>query len=58
MVKDLGRQIGWSTVFYVEYLGPIIIIPIMYWMGKRSKYELSHNLGAVMGVLHFIKREF
>lgn len=23
--KDLGPQIGWDTVFYVEYAGPIII---------------------------------
>lgn len=23
--KDLGPQVGWKTVFYVEYAGPIVI---------------------------------
>ena len=23
--KDLGPQIGWDTVFYIEYAGPILI---------------------------------
>ena len=23
--KDLGPQIGWDTVFYIEYAGPIVI---------------------------------
>lgn len=38
MIKNLGKQIGWSTVFYIEYLGPIVIIPIFYLVGKREKY--------------------
>lgn len=25
LFKDLGRQVGWKTVFLVEYAGPIII---------------------------------
>lgn len=29
-VKDLGPQIGWQTVFYIEYLGPIIFHYIVY----------------------------
>ena len=23
--KDLGPQVGWDTVFYLEYAGPIVI---------------------------------
>ncbi|KAJ2812206.1 3-oxo-5a-steroid 4- dehydrogenase, partial [Coemansia furcata] len=29
-VKDLGPQIGWQTVFYIEYFGPIIFHFIVY----------------------------
>lgn len=31
-VKDLGPQIGWRTVFVIEYLGPLIIHPVMYFV--------------------------
>lgn len=34
-VKNIGKQIKWDYVFYIEYLGPIIIIPIFYFLGKR-----------------------
>lgn len=29
-VKDLGPQIGWSTVFMAEYAGPIFVYLIFY----------------------------
>ena len=29
-VKDLGPQIPWRTVFVIEYLGPLLIHPILY----------------------------
>ncbi|KAJ2795384.1 3-oxo-5a-steroid 4- dehydrogenase [Coemansia guatemalensis] len=29
-VKDLGPQIGWQTVFYIEYFGPIIFHYLIY----------------------------
>lgn len=29
-VKDLGPQIGWSTVFMAEYVGPLIVYLIFY----------------------------
>ncbi|KAJ2890965.1 3-oxo-5a-steroid 4- dehydrogenase [Coemansia aciculifera] len=29
-VKDLGPQIGWQTVFYIEYFGPIVFHFIVY----------------------------
>ncbi|KAJ2367092.1 3-oxo-5a-steroid 4- dehydrogenase [Coemansia sp. RSA 2610] len=29
-LKDLGPQIGWRTVFYIEYIGPIIFHYLIY----------------------------
>ena len=31
-VKDLGPQISWRTVFLVEYAGPLLIHPIIYYL--------------------------
>lgn len=28
--KDLGVQISWRLVFVLEYLGPIIIVPLLW----------------------------
>lgn len=27
--KDMGAQVSWSTVFYVEYAGPIVVAAII-----------------------------
>ncbi|KAK2194619.1 bifunctional 3-oxo-5-alpha-steroid 4-dehydrogenase-very-long-chain enoyl-CoA reductase/Ubiquitin-like domain superfamily [Babesia duncani] len=29
--KDLGVQISWRLVFFLEYLGPLIIFPMLYY---------------------------
>lgn len=34
-LKNLGKQIRWEHVFYIEYLGPIIILPLFYIFGKK-----------------------
>jgi very-long-chain enoyl-CoA reductase len=57
LVKNLGKQIGWSTVYYLEYLGPIVIVPALYAIGDRKQYGLSQHLAAGMAVAHFLKRE-
>lgn len=31
-LKDLGAQIGWDTVFYIEYAGPIAIHVLCYYL--------------------------
>ena len=37
-LKNLGKQIRWEHVFYIEYLGPIIILPVFYALGKKGQY--------------------
>lgn len=34
-VKNLGKQIKWDYVFFVEYGGPLIIFPLLYLLGAR-----------------------
>ncbi|EWC44980.1 hypothetical protein DRE_01039 [Drechslerella stenobrocha 248] len=37
-VKDLGPQIGWRTVFLLEYLGPIFIHPLILYVLRPLLY--------------------
>ncbi|KAH3910200.1 hypothetical protein HBI56_078660 [Parastagonospora nodorum] len=63
-VKDLGPQISWQTVFIVEYLGPLLIHPLMY-LARPILYNTHgapasslQRLTLLMCVIHFAKREY
>ncbi|EON68058.1 hypothetical protein W97_07206 [Coniosporium apollinis CBS 100218] len=65
-VKDLGPQIAWRTVFIVEYLGPLLIHPLIYYL-RSYIYRLPllnqspsslQTLSLILISLHFLKREF
>jgi len=66
LVKDLGPQISWRTVFIVEYAGPILIdLAILYfrpyiYKGVRRSDSISSTqlLALSMLLLHFLKREY
>ncbi|ORZ40455.1 3-oxo-5-alpha-steroid 4-dehydrogenase-domain-containing protein [Catenaria anguillulae PL171] len=61
--KDLGPQIGWKTVFLIEYAGPLFIYPFFYGFGhlvygtepvvKNQAQEIAY----AMLMFHFFKRE-
>ncbi|THU89772.1 hypothetical protein K435DRAFT_760778 [Dendrothele bispora CBS 962.96] len=61
-LKDLGPQIGWKTVFVVEYTGPLLIHPIFYYLPEifYGKGPVIHsqlqNFVFAMVELHFAKR--
>ncbi|KAG8212949.1 3-oxo-5-alpha-steroid 4-dehydrogenase-domain-containing protein [Butyriboletus roseoflavus] len=62
LVKDLGHQISWKTVFLIEYAGPLIIHPLLYhfpefiWGGPVYHSMLQRFVYALV-MVHFAKRE-
>ncbi|KAK7524989.1 3-oxo-5-alpha-steroid 4-dehydrogenase-domain-containing protein [Phyllosticta citriasiana] len=69
-VKDLGPQIAWRTVFLVEYAGPLLIHPLVYYLrdyiyptpslapSTLPEPTALQKLSLILVVLHFAKREF
>lgn len=60
--KDLGMQIGWTTVFLFEYFGPILMTVILALFqkqiyGKQRDFTYNQKLGMAMVLLHYTKRE-
>ncbi|GAO13388.1 uncharacterized protein UV8b_00632 [Ustilaginoidea virens] len=63
LVKDLGPQIAWRTVFVIEYFGPILLHlvvvaarPLLFKDG-HGPMSTSQWLTFAMIVAHFVKRE-
>ncbi|KAJ3210573.1 3-oxo-5a-steroid 4- dehydrogenase [Entophlyctis luteolus] len=61
-IMDLGPQIGWTTVFLLEYLGPILIHAFIYFnqsliYGKSEPMSLAQTYTFYCVVAHFVKRE-
>ncbi|KAK7018591.1 S5A-reductase domain-containing protein [Favolaschia claudopus] len=62
IVGDLGAQVGWTTVFLVEYLGPLLFHPLIYhspklFYGKDVEHSALQKAAYTMVLLHFAKRE-
>ncbi|KAI9485448.1 MAG: 3-oxo-5-alpha-steroid 4-dehydrogenase-domain-containing protein [Benjaminiella poitrasii] len=60
--KDLGPQIGWRTVFLIEYAGPLFIHPIFYYgskliYGANMTHSPMQTWTYYLVMLHFLKRE-
>nr|CAG8493319.1 4088_t:CDS:2 [Entrophospora candida] len=62
LFKDLGPQISWRLVFFIEYLGPLILHPIFYYFksqiyGQDFEHSEMQKIAYYMVMGHFIKRE-
>ncbi|KAG0052186.1 3-oxo-5a-steroid 4- dehydrogenase [Gryganskiella cystojenkinii] len=61
--KDLGPQISWRTVFLIEYGGPLVIHPLVYYLpslfyGQSFEHSWMQQVTYWMVMLHFLKREY
>ncbi|CAL9728791.1 very-long-chain enoyl-CoA reductase [Monosporozyma unispora] len=68
-IKDLGPQVGWRLVFFVEYLGPILVHSLLYYLStiesvreavhyNKPNYDPSLNkIAFILVVAHYVKRE-
>uniref|UniRef100_H2ZM98 Trans-2,3-enoyl-CoA reductase-like n=1 Tax=Ciona savignyi TaxID=51511 RepID=H2ZM98_CIOSA len=63
--KDLGTQLGWSTVFYCEYAGPLFIYLLFYFRlpfiyGEKHAFTSSNHqvvhIAAACHTFHYLKR--
>lgn len=57
--KDVGRQIGWKTVYIIEYLGPMFIHAFFYY-AYYDAGNVTHTqlLAFNLTLLHYLKREY
>lgn len=63
--KDLGPQASWRMVYILEYLGPILIFPLIYYSPQLYGYKNAdlwtktptQKAAMLLAVLHFVKRE-
>ena len=63
-----GQQIAWRTVFVVEYIGPLIIHPLVYLLrpyiySSPSTFSFpppstTQKVSLLLICLHFLKREY
>ena len=73
VIKDLGPQISWRTVFFIEYLGPLLIHQLffLYYLNTSSpSFTQMYNfcpficnidefsLAYACASFHFLKREY
>ncbi|KAI0052185.1 hypothetical protein FA95DRAFT_1553882 [Auriscalpium vulgare] len=61
-VKDLGAQIGWRNVYLIEYVGPLVVHPLIYnfpevFYGKAIEHSQLQQIAYAMVMVHFLKRE-
>lgn len=54
--KDLGPQIGYQTVFFWEYLGPLVIYALVYLLPASFVYPASALVSPAMSASSWFSR--
>ncbi|KAJ7902685.1 3-oxo-5-alpha-steroid 4-dehydrogenase-domain-containing protein [Mycena olivaceomarginata] len=62
-VADLGPQVEWITVFIIEYLGPLLVHPLVYHLpklfyGVEVEHSALQKSVYAWVLIHYLKREF
>ncbi|XP_070503438.1 probable very-long-chain enoyl-CoA reductase art-1 [Chironomus tepperi] len=61
-IKDLGPQIGWSTVFLAEYAGPLLVYlwiyqrPWLFYGDSSAEISQTAHIAAACWTIHYAKR--
>ncbi|KAL8772099.1 MAG: hypothetical protein Q9194_004712, partial [Teloschistes cf. exilis] len=55
-VKDLGPQVSWRLVYLIEYTGPLLIHPLLYYYYTSPQPTTLQTLTCTLITLHFLKR--
>lgn len=55
-LKNLGSQVKWHYVFYLEYAGPLIIFPLLFLLGHKEQYNEIQYIALAMAIIHYVKR--
>lgn len=58
-----GPQLDWQLVYVIEYLGPLIIVPLTYFLrpyifANAPSPSLGQTMSCILITLHFLKREY
>ena len=57
IIKDLGPQVNYRAVFYLEYIGPFLIFPIvLFFSGIDISTNIYLKMSFIMWMFHYTKR--
>ena len=65
ILKDLGPQISWRSVFLIEYFGPILVHSLLFFLPsvfypqhkRLTHHTYTQQVAFACVLLHYIKRE-
>ena len=57
-MKDLGKQLPFRMVYITEYVGPLVLYALTYFIACATRGELSCkiHIAFVMWIIHYVKR--
>jgi very-long-chain enoyl-CoA reductase len=62
LFKDLGTQIGYRTVYIIEYFGPLLLYPVFYlfpslfYAATARPHQFAQQVALLCWIVHYAKR--